>query len=117
VYDDLQKAEQEKQLILQEMKTAFNDGTDEGKQKAIDLRQKLDEAQVKVDQLNATYQSILNASKPSSSPAADFLPTPGTDEALNDGNQAKSEMTRAAYDALEPAEKMKFVKSGGKISD
>jgi len=115
VYDDLKKAMEEKQAVLEEMTAAYNDGTDEGKNKALALREKLDEKQKAVDELNSTYLSLLKAEKPGGDEIQDLIPAPGA-EASGEGKNEKS-MTREAYDSLDAGEKMKFVKSGGKITE
>ena len=115
VYDELQKAGEGKQLIMDEMKAAFAEGTDEGKEKAMALRSKLDEAQTKEDELTTLYQSLLKASKPNKTAAQNFVQTTGNDPA--EAGAAKSEMERADFFALDTAEQMKFIRAGGQVVD
>lgn len=113
--DDARKASDEVQTILNQMTTAFNEGTEEGKAKALELRPKLDEAQKKAKDANDLYVSARNASNVSDSAAKNFVPVP--DNPAGGASDSKSEMKREEFSALDAAARMKFVHDGGTVID
>ena len=110
-YDAAQVADDEVQKIMDKMDAAFGDGTPEGQSKALELRPALDEAKTKAVEANKLYMSMRDASSVSLSMAKHFVPA---DPDVDTGAGPK-EMARAEFQALEPAERMKFIQAGGKI--
>lgn len=113
-FDAAQKADEDVQRIMNEMNAAFEEGTDEGKQKALDLRLSLDEAKTKASNANALYVSMRDAAATSSAAAKQFVPV--SDQAEQSPAAGKS-LTRDAFAALDAAERMKFVLDGGTVVD
>jgi len=108
--------------ILNEMDVAFNDGTPEGKETALSLRPALDEAQKKAKDANELYASMRDASLVNDSMARLFTTPPDPGQKEHDGARAPSDaepkvIQRADFDALNPAARMTFMKSGGRVED
>jgi len=113
-YDAALKADEDVKRILAEMDTHFNDGTPEGKQKALDLRPALDEAQKQAKEANQLYASMRDASLINDSMASLFTLPP--DPANNDSADGSPKViNRAGLMALDPAARMSFIKAGGKV--
>lgn len=113
-FDGAQKADEEVQRILNDMNAAFNDGTEEGKAKALELRPSLDAAREKAKEANEIYLSVRSASAMSDGAAKQFVPVE-TDPAS--GAPEAKEMVREEFLALDSAARMKFIKGGGKVVD
>jgi hypothetical protein len=111
-YDAARAANEKMQGILTEMKTAFDEGTEEGKQKALELRPALDQAKIEADAANQLYLSTRDAASASDNAAKLFVPIANVDNPS--ANPAK-EMNRAAFEELDADARMKFMKSGGRI--
>ena len=115
-YDAALVADAEVKRIMSEIDAHFNDGTDEGKQKALDLRPALEEAQAKAKAANDLYVSVRDASTTSDKAAALFS-APADPAAQSDQAQTPKVMNRSAFDGLDVAEKAKFINGGGKVVD
>lgn len=115
-FDAARTADDEVQRIMADMNAAFTEGTDEGKQRALDLRPALDAAKAKAQEANDLYISMRNASAQSGTAAREFVPVSNPDN-LSGGNQPQREMARNSFLALSAAEQMKFVKDGGSVVD
>lgn len=113
-YDAALGADTEVKRILNEMDTLFNDGTEEGKKKALELRPALDEAKSKAEQANQLYASMRDASLVNDNAAALFTP-PADPAAQNDKGENPKVINRAGFTALDPAARMAFIKAGGTI--
>ena len=116
-YDAALKADEEVKRILNEMDAAFNEGTDEGQTKALELRPMLDGAKVKAEEANKLYASMRDASLVNDSMAALFTTPP--DPAANDDQKDESPkvMKLSDFQTLIPKDRLAFVKAGGKIED
>jgi hypothetical protein len=116
-YDAALAADAEVKRVLNEMDTAFNDGTDEGKQKALDLRPALEEAKTKAEGANKLYASIRDASLVNDNMAALFTTPP--DPAKDDQQDDKSPkvMKLPDFQALTPKARLAFSKAGGRVED
>ncbi len=112
-FDAARTADDEVQRVMNEMHTAFNEGTEDGKQKALDLRPSLDEVQQKADEANKLYISMRNAANVSSDAAKNFVPVPET----NQEEIEKIALKRADFLALDAAARMKFIQGGGKVTE
>ncbi len=113
-YDAALAADEEVKRILNEMDAAFNDGTPEGKEKALSLRPALDEAQKKAQEANKLYASMRDASLVNDSMASLFTTPP--DPASNDQkDDSPKVINRAGLQALSPTARMSFMKAGGKV--
>jgi len=111
---DRAKADSDEVTRLQnEANTLINNGTDEGIQAAIDLQPALEAAVIKADGSNKLYISMRNAENTSSNAASLFVPE------ANETNEEASDkvMNRAAFEALTPKARMKFVRAGGRLED
>lgn len=113
-FDSAQAADEEVQRIMNEMHSAFEQGTEEGKQAALDLRPSLDEAKTKAADANALYISMRDAAATSSSAAKQFVPV--NDKAELSPAAGKS-LSREAFSALDAAARMQFIKAGGTVVD
>jgi hypothetical protein len=115
-YDAALAADADVKRILNDMDVAFNDGTPEGKQKALSLRPELDEAQKKATEANQLYASMRDASLVNDSMATLF--TTPADPAQDDPKDASPKvMKRADFNALIPKDRLAFVIAGGKLED
>jgi len=118
--DAAQAADAEKKRILAEMDAAFNEGTPEGKEKALSLRPALDEATAKADQANQLYASMRDASLVTDNMASFFtVPPDPAVPSLNQSDESGKPKTMALpeFKALTPRERLAFAKSGGKLTD
>lgn len=113
--DSATKADEKVQSIIGEMDAAFNDGTDEGKLKALELKPTLDEAKEKAKQANELYVSIRDASLTGDNAASNFVAAQGTP--VNPESAAGKQMDRKAFTALNASARMKFIQDGGKVVD
>ena len=109
LYDAAKAADEKVQEVMQDMITAFEDGTEEGKLKALDLRPALDEAKAKAEEANRLYISARDADiEDPDSAARKFVPAGGE-------NSVRKQMTRAEFEALSAAERMTFMLADGKL--
>lgn len=109
-YDAALAADAEVQRILTDMDAAFNEGTEEGKTKALELRPALEEAKNKAKEANQLYASMRDASNPTESVAANFVP-----DAKSEEDKSEKVKTRADFNALTPVERLAFINAGGTI--
>jgi len=115
-YDAALAADADVKRILNEMDAAFNEGTDEGKEKALALRPMLDEAKTKAEEANKLYASMRDASLVNDSMAALFTTPP--DPAKDDQTDANPKVMKLhEFNALSPKDRLAFSKAGGKIED
>jgi hypothetical protein len=115
LYDAARADSDKMQTILKDMETAFAEGTEEGKAKALELRPALDQAKIEAEQANQLYISMRDAASVSDQAAKLFVPAGSvTNPSGADATTAK-EMTRAAFEGLDAEAQMKFMKAGGKI--
>lgn len=113
LYDAVKAADAEVARLQTEMLSAFELGTDEGKQKALDLRPQLDEARVKADEANMVYISARDADAVDPNAAARrFVPVGD-----NSGNKTAKTMSRAEFEQMSASDKMSFMLADGKISE
>jgi hypothetical protein len=115
-YDAAIKADAEVKRILSEMDTLFNDGTDEGKKKALELRPALDEAKAKAKEANEMYASVRDASAESDN-ASSLFSAPADPAAQSDQADTPKVMNRAAFNALSPKARLAFSQAGGKLTE
>ncbi len=109
---DRAKADSDEVIRLQnELNTLFNNGTDEGIQAAIDLQPALDTATEKAAQSNKLYISMRNADNATSTAAPLFVAETNTQEE----QEETKPLTLAAFNALEPKDRLKYVRAGGLI--
>lgn len=111
-YDAALAADAEKQTIMAEMDAAFNEGTEEGKTKALELRPALDAAKVKAEEANKLYASMRDASANSTSAPSKFV-----SDQTDAEESGKNVKTFAEYQALTPKERLAFSKAGGRIQN
>jgi len=115
-YDAALKADEETKRILAEMDAAFNDGTPEGKQKALDLRPALEKAQIQAKEANQLYASMRDASLVNDSMASLFTTPPDLAQQVQKDDSPKV-INRAGFTALSPTARIAFTRAGGKIVD
>jgi hypothetical protein len=115
-YDAALAADAEVKRILIEMDAAFNEGTEEGQAKALELRPMLDGAKAKAEQANGLYASVRDASLVNDSAGALFTtpPDPASNDPTDDGPKV---MKLPDFQALAPKARLAFVKEGGKVED
>ena len=113
-YDRVLAAQAERDLIVNEIETEMAKGTPEGDQKALELGSKLDEAQKKVASLEGMYtnmQAIAKAGKIN----AQFVPVSSTTNEAPGEEKGPKVLDLAAYNQLNPRERLEFAKSGGTL--
>ena len=113
VYDAAQAADEKVNGIMAEMLAAFNDGTEEGKQKALDLRPSLDAAKAEAKAANDLYVSMRDALGDQDAAARKFVPVNNVEKP----DQGKKVITRADYEALDYEARYNFFKDGGSVVD
>lgn len=111
-YETAQKSHEAVLKIVADIDAAFNDGTEEGRQRALDLRPSLDEAEKKARADNELYISVRKAAQMDDEAAKLFVPVTEPEE-----DSETDKKTRAEFSLLEPAAQMQFIKSGGSITD
>lgn len=115
-YDAALAADARVKECLAQVDAAFNEGTEEGTQKALELRPALDEARAQAVQANALYTSMRDGAQVTDEAAQLFVsPTDPASESPQ-GNTPKV-MNRAAFEALSPSVQMAFMLDGGKLED
>jgi hypothetical protein len=114
-FDAVNAAEEEVQRVASEIDALFQEGTDEGKTKALALRPALEEAQNKKAEAVALYESMQKANRPNDV-AKNFVPISNTQPDDEEASQPTI-IKRQAYDALTPYDRGKFIKSGGRVED
>ncbi len=115
--DAARAADDEVKRILNGMDTHFNDGTEDGKKKALELRPALDEAKLKAQEANQLYVSMRDASLVNDNAAALFTP-PADPAAQSDRKEEGPRVIkRNEFDALTAAARMTYMKSGGRVED
>lgn len=114
-YDVVNAAEAAWKQKAAEISALLEQGTDEATEQALALQESLDSLQADYEEKKALYDKLVAANAPSDVSKL-FVPTSTTpadaDEAPN-----KGVMKRGEYNALTPAERLAFVKSGGKLED
>lgn len=114
-HDAVIAADEEVKRIAAEIDTYFQEGTDEGKEKALGLRPALDEAQAKYDNALALYESLKKASRPSDV-AQNFVPVSDT-SSMPEGEMPKGVLKRSEFFALSPAAREAHIRGGGTVED
>lgn len=116
-YDAALSADAEVKRILAEMDAAFNDGTEDGKRKALELRPALDTAQKQAEDANELYISMRDASLVNDNTAALF--SAPADPAENSDKKGEPSdrvtMSLAEYNAMSPRDRLAFAKRGGRL--
>jgi len=113
-YDAALAADADVKRILAEMDAAFNDGTPEGKEKALSLRPALDVAQTKAKEANQLYASMRDASLINDSMASLFTVPPDLAQQDQKDDSPKV-INRAGLTALSPVARIAFFRAGGKV--
>lgn len=109
LYEAAKVADEKVRVIMQDMVAAFDDGTEEGKLKALEMRPALDEAKLEAEKANLLYISARDADfEDPDSAARKFVPAGGE-------NSVRKQMTRAEFEALSAAERMTFMLADGKL--
>jgi len=114
-HDAVIATDAEVKRIANEVDAHFQEGTDEGKEKALALRPALDEAQNKADEALNLYESLKKAARPSDV-AMNFVPV-STIPPNPEAPETPGQMKRPDFEALNAVEKRKFALSGGKVVD
>lgn len=112
-FDAAKAADEEVYRIMNEIHEHFNNGTEDGKQAALELRPTLDEAKAKADEANRLYISMRDAAANDSNAAREFVPV--SDNLPQVDN--KREMKREEFLALDASARMEFIKGGGIVLD
>jgi hypothetical protein len=114
-YDAVNAAKDEEQRIAAEIDGLFQDGSDEGKVKAMELRPTLEAAQNRLAEAEALYDRMQLANRPNDV-AKNWVPVSNTPPDNGEGSQP-SLIKRQAYDALSQYDRGMFIKSGGRVED
>jgi hypothetical protein len=110
VYEAAKAADEKVRTIMADMVAAFSEGTEEGKQKALDLRATLDAAKGEADAANELYVSMRDAQGDPDAAARKFVPAGEKAE-----KAATSTITRAEFEAMTYEARYAFFKDGGTI--
>jgi len=100
--------------LTNEVNILFNNGADEGIQAAIDLQPALDAAVTKAEGSNKLYIAMRNADGATSNAASLFV---SSDASHEEAQEDEKKLTLAAFNALVPKERMKFLEAGGRLED
>lgn len=114
-YDAALAADAEVKRILAEMDTAFNDGTEDGKRKALELRPALDKAQKQAEDANELYISMRDASLVNDNTAALFSTVADPAKESDQAKPDRETMSLAEYNAMSPRDRLAFAKRGGRL--
>lgn len=113
VYDAAKAADEKVNGIMVEMLDAFNEGTEEGKQKALELRLALEAAKAEAKTANELYVAMRDAQGDQDAAARKFVPVGSAPAAAG-----KKTITRAEYEAMDHAARHQFLmKDGGTVVD
>ncbi len=110
VYDAVKAADEKVNQIAADMVAAFDEGTEEGKQKAFDMQPALKEAREEAGKLNDLYVSLKDAGGDVDGHARKFVPAGETPKAQAEDAKTK---TRAEFEAMTHQERHQFFKDGG----
>lgn len=110
VLDAARAADEKVSQVMGEMLAAFEEGTEEGKARALEMRGALDQAKEEARTANDLYVSMRDAAAGEDDAARKFVPVEGA----KPENQAR-EISRAEYEALDYAERHAFLSAGGSI--
>jgi hypothetical protein len=107
VYDAAKAADEKVNAVLTEMTAAFEEGTEEGKQKALALRPALESAKVDARQANDLYVEMRDARSDSDEHARKFVPV--NQAAAKAGQTTGKTVTRAEFDAMDHGQRRTFL--------
>lgn len=111
-FDAAQAANAEVLRVANAIEGAFGQGTEEGTQEAMGMRQELDDAQAKAEAAGKLYESMKAASSTGDA-AAKFVPV-STEQAAT----GKKTITRAEYENMSHPDRYNFLmKDGGMVVD
>lgn len=113
IFDAARAADAAVQTVLADMNTAFALGTDEGRQTAMALRPKLQDARAAAESANALYAEMRDAAQASSGAAQKFVPVHDAETAAAKGKS----MSFDAFQALDARARMDFIRSGGNVTE
>lgn len=108
-FDAARAASDEVQRIMANMTEALALGTEEGEQQALEMRPTLDAARAKAEQANALYVSMRDAAQ-----VVAAAPVGNLAAAAERNSTGK---TRAEFEAMTPAERMKYALAGGEVTE
>ncbi len=111
-YDAALAADANVQRVMAQIDQAFNLGTPEGQAQALSLRSALDAAKAQAKSANELYVSMRDASLVSDNGVSNF--TAPADPA-QDGSQ--KQMSRSAFELLDPQARIVFLRAGGEVLD
>lgn len=114
-FDAVNTANEEVQRIAKELDALFQEGTDESKAKALELRPALDAAQAKHAEAVSLYEAMQKANRPNDI-AKNFVPVSNTPPDQVENNQP-AVIKRAEYDHLSLIDRARYVRSGGTMED
>ncbi len=112
-YDAVNTANADVQRVAHAIDALFNEGSEESKQKALEMRAALDDAQKKADDAAALYDALKKANR-ASTVAENFVPT---STAAAAAAEQPSVMKRAEFEKMTPKERMAFAKANGMLED
>jgi hypothetical protein len=114
-YDVVNAAEAAWKQQAADISALLEQGTDEATQQALKLQEPLDTLQADYEAKLALYQSLVKANAPSDV-AKNFVPVSAT-PATPDASAPVNVMKLQEFQDMTPADRMKFVKGGGKVED
>ena len=114
-FDAVNTAEEEVQRIAKDLDALFQEGTEESKAKALELRPTLDAAQAKHAEAVALYEAMQKANRPNDV-ARNFVPVSNTPPDQVEGNQP-AVIKRAEYEQMNLVDRARYIRSGGTIED
>lgn len=114
--DAVNAAKDEEQRIANEIQTLLSDGTEESKLKAVvELQPMLDEAQKKLAQAEALYESMQKANRPNDI-AKNFVPVSNS-QPEDEVDHQSTTIKRSEYNKLSLVDQARFIRSGGTLED
>jgi hypothetical protein len=114
--DAVNAAKDEEQRIANEIQTLLSDGTEESKLKAVvELQPTLDEAQKKLAQAEALYESMQRANRPNDI-AKNFVPISNS-QPEDEVDHQSTTIKRSEYNKLSLVDQARFIRSGGTLED
>ena len=111
-YDAAKAADEKVNEVMSAMTAAFEEGTEEGKQKALGMREALEAAKTESKQTNDLYVTMRDAQADSDEHARKFVPV---NQAAAKASAPSKTMTRTEWQALSFGERRAFFSDGGQI--
>ena len=114
-YDKVLALQGNTQSILAKVNDALALGTAEGEEQALAMQGELETAMAEQEKAESFYNTLLKASKNSTSPVMNFLPVEQSE--IDEDDKTPQVMQRADWNALPPNERAAFIQNGGTLKN